>query len=220
MIALWVILLIFLSLLGFILLALITLLAVPITVSGRFSKEKETSYEVRICVLGFKFRLPIAKWIKQNKGDKEEEKPAEEETKGFIGKMKELIAFYKKYKEVLGEIKAYLKPRVHIDNLSVKVDYGAGDAAVTGILYSLIAGPLGVLHSILDAHLTLHKRQFIITPHYNETLFSFSGDAEIRLRLWTLFAAGVKLMKEIRKNKIKEEQDREEIQWQIRWKKS
>lgn len=222
MIALWVLLWILAGIFGLLVLTLILALAVPVTLSAHFQKEKGFTYEVSIRFLGIKLRLPISKWVNQ-KGeprDADNQKTAKEESKSFIQKMKDLIVLYKQYKEVLIKIKAYIKPRLHIDEIEVKVDYGVGDAAVTGILYSMISGPLGILHSILDAHTTIHNRSFIITPHFNETLFEVSGDTKLRLRLWTVLTAWMKVRKEIRKIKIKQQQESEEEQWQIRWKKS
>lgn len=88
----------------------------------------------------------------------------------------ELLGAYSDTIEILRKIFGKMRYKVHIPKTYIRLDYGTGDPADTGMIYGAIWGAVGVLYPIAARYVHMAYPMIDITPDFYEKRFS----AEIR----------------------------------------
>lgn len=135
--------------------------------------------------LKFKFELPrkrrrrlparFAKLIKTEEG-------------GGLGKA------YKKYKDKLLPVMKYIGKKTKIDDFSLRLTMGTGDAAETGILYGTAWIVIGNFMAFTGSYLKINNPKIVIVPVFNRIQFSVDFSCIIRIKTGHIIIAGIKAL--------------------------
>lgn len=174
---------IFLAVLAF----LVLLLFAPVKVEIRFVNKKT---DIRVKVLGIPVKkFPPAKEIKETRDHTRE--MFEKDTKKFTQKVRNFSAAFK------GAVRLTRK-YVKIKNISVKINFGTGEAASTavstGVLWSLVCSAISSLSYVAKTD----KPSIEITPNFNECFFNSEGMCIISSRLVYITIIAIKILIKIK----------------------
>ncbi len=183
------------AIIAVLILILTCILFLPVTAELSY-KEKA---ELKISFL----KIPIYRTEFKRK-EKESATPEEkaktiEKASGKLGKK---IDGFKEFYKIATRL---LSKYVTIDSISLKLDFGTGDAPSTailiGVLWASLYGVIGRIGSICK----IKKHDVFINPHYNEETFSFEGKCIIKSKLAYIIIIAITILMKIKSRKGKEE---------------
>lgn len=90
-----------------------------------------------------------------------------------------------------------------VDNLDLKLEFGTGDAAHTGIACGGLNGVAYTAMSAIHHNTTVKKWNILITPDFEREIFSIRFDCIVRTRLLHIINIGIKGLKLYNKFKTK-----------------
>lgn len=119
---------------------------------------------------------------------KKEKTVKPEETKFLsieqIKKYIENVRFvYSVYGKVYKKVNSYLRRKIVCHELIFKLDFGLGDAAVTGVTTGAVWGTAYNLLSVLHHHMIIKKTDIRITPDFN--------DQKMEIRFYGIFTVKI-----------------------------
>ena len=176
------------------------LIFIPIRLFLTFHKHDADSDFKVVLKIGFIERILYPS--KKEKPKNAEEKQDKPSVKDRIDSGIEL------YKMIWEDVKAILlyasKNALKFENLTFHIDYGAGDAAYTGILYGIISGIVYGIWGVIGNNAVLESYDIDIRPDYYNTLLSLDGKCIVKFRNVHIIIIGfkvVKLLKKLKKQK-------------------
>lgn len=163
-------------------------------------KYFENHFEIKIKSGIFRFKLKFGK--KQLKKDeKKVEKSSENSAEklfkdeGFEG----ICKLLKKYKPLVLNVFKVLSNRIEIRNCRIRLCYGTGDAAHTGILYGIIQIVAQNLFAAAVSHLKADYPKFEVEPNFEKSCFCVEFGGIIKARPVHIIIAYLKFLKELKK---------------------
>lgn len=174
MIVLWII----LGILGVIFLIVILALFLKTNVYITYKNEH----------LKIRFRNGILRYTLKQKQKKEKpkEEPSRENISRRIDSGKKRLTDKTSFLWVLlGE----MRYRIEVKKVKIRVDFGTGDPADTGILYGAIWAAIGSVYQILNMYLVFDFPETEINPDFENKIFKTEFEGIIRLRLVHLIRA-------------------------------
>ena len=184
---------------GWIILAVIVVLAVVISLirlGGRAKYDAEGFYA---CVLVGPAKVQLYPAKPKDKQRPKKEKPKKEKTKqksegekpGTLGRVLKLLP-------LVGEAAGSLKRKIRIDHLVLTVIWGAEDAASAALGYGKANAFLGMIWPLIDHNFKVKKCDWNIDVDYGEQKPKFTADAAITITVGQLVSFvlhyGVKLL--------------------------
>lgn len=106
-----------------------------------------------------------------------DDKTVYEKEKSFISfsKLKDMLekayTTYYTYKDILTSVRNYLRKRIVCNDFIFHLEFGLGDAALTGIASGLVWGASYSILSIIGNHSILKNTDIKISPVFNEIKF-------------------------------------------------
>lgn len=176
----------FFLVIGILLIAILILLLLKINI--RFEYIRNHDYKKRSLSFSLlhnliKFNIPI------KKKDKKKEKLAREEQKTAMNffeikeKLQGIEGSYREYKSLFDNLRNYLRTRLVCKDLLFHMEFGFGEAALTGIASGFFWGFSYNILSIIDRSLVLKNQDIRIVPDFNQMKLNirFSGIFTIRI---------------------------------------
>ncbi len=179
MIVLWIILGILLFLIGVLLFTLLSKTRVYV-----FYKDNKLKIRFQNGLLRYT-------WKKTEK-EKENKEPSKEtiekEVKNKEKKLSDKTSF-------LWVLLREMRYRIEIVKVKIKVDYGTGDPADTGILYGIIWAAIGNLYQLFSQYFVFDFPEANINPDFENKVFKTEFEGIIRVRLVHIIIAILKSIK-------------------------
>jgi len=197
MIILWWILGILAGLLAIIAIILIMPIRLEVTV-----KDKKSTFSVRILGINLTRRFSPEKIVKMTERKVEEEVAVEvkDENASIREKIHDVQRKIYMIRHILQEMRQSLFRRIIFERFVLKIRFGDGNAATTGIETGLVWGLIGGLIAVLNNCFVVKTPLDVdVLPEFNQKMFDLYIDGIIRTRLVHIMIAGfvaVKLYKE------------------------
>jgi len=157
--------------------------------------------KLKILGLPLAFRIPLhteskkpkkEKKAKEDKGDKEK-KPM---TPGrFIALAKSVCRSFKETKQEMAEIIRELRRMVTCPELSLSVQYGARNPALTGILNGAVWTAGTLLLKVADAAIGVTKKELIVKPDFTKEFMCLHFCGMLQFKLVDLLKVVIKIRK-------------------------
>ncbi len=164
---------------------------VKVTVEYR-SKKTTVSFRCRF----FKFTL------KPKTKEKSEKKDAPNETKlKLTEKLRKWKSDFEEYKIFLDEIMILLQDRAKLTGIYVRIHYGTGNAATTGILYGGIWALVGSVYAYLCRYVSVEYPKVELKPNFNDKELDVELAGIIEARLVHIITAVFRSVKLYSKHK-------------------
>ena len=135
---------------------------------------------------------------KANGTPEEKVQKADNEAKKLGEKIDDFRTFYKMATKLLNR---YVK----LDDITIRIGFGTGDAPSTailiGVLWTIVYGLIGKIGSICK----IKNHNVSINPDYNNTVFSFEGKCIIKSSIAYIIIIAITILMKIKSRKGKEE---------------
>ncbi len=111
------------------------------------------------------------------------------ESTGVIEKIKNLKKGYEAMKGVLGDVLSLLKDKAEFSGIYVRVKYGTGEAAVTGMVYGAIWSLVGNIYAFLCRYFKVKFPELELEPVFDGKAFEIEAEGIITTRLVHIITA-------------------------------
>ncbi len=139
------------------------------------------------------------------KGEKTEENKKDNQTvEGFFSKAEKIKRQYNEFRDVIDDVLDSAGNRAEFTDIYVRVRFGTGDAAYTGMAYGGIWSLIGSLYAYLCRFIRLEFPEVELIPVYNEKTFEIEAEGIIKIPLVHIITAvfrGLKIYKRSKQNK-------------------
>lgn len=183
----------FLIAIAIILVIIALLLFSPLKIVVQY-REKKIKLIFR-CVF-LRFSVKDSAFQKKKKAEKPDEKPEEE--KDGVSRIKKMQGGFDSAKEALDEILDLVKHRAKFSDIYVRLRYGTGDAANTGIMYGAIWAFVGNIYAYLCRHFYVEFPTVELEPQFDKAAFEVEAQGIITTRLVHIIKCVLKLLPKLR----------------------
>lgn len=115
-------------------------------------------------------------------GGETDEKAKDEEKSGALQKIKDGISLFKSVKRASVRALKYLKHKIDISETRVRLKFGTGDAAATGMICGAFWAALGNLYIIGGKFFNLGFPSVNLTPVFESKAFELEAESIIEVR--------------------------------------
>lgn len=124
--------------------------------------------------------------------DEEKKEVTKETIEKDIDKKKKLLTNKKSF---WWTILREMRFRIEVVKTKIKIDYGTGDPADTGILYGIIWAVIGNLYQVFNQYLVFDFPETQINPDFENKIFEIEFESIIKVRLVHIINALLKTRK-------------------------
>lgn len=186
---------IFLLLLAVITISLLYLVKVTITVKYKLKNLDDVLY-VNISVLGGIFSHTVyysdgkkeGKEKKENKDGNIDSNAKESLLDGIMDKFRSIRRLY----EIIKKINIYLMKKLEVVDFSIDMDFGAGDAAATGILGGVAWMVIGALEAFFCSNFNTKKHSMKVKPNFNQMALNVKVNCIFRIKIVYIILVAIK----------------------------
>jgi hypothetical protein len=176
------------------LLAIIAILLIAPIRAAATLQDKKLSVEVRI--LGLKFGKGLSAEKVAKVAEKKVESEVKVETEDENASIREKIHDVKRkiymVRHILHEMRKRLFRKIVFEKLELKIRFGDGNAATTGVEAGIIWGAVGGLVALLNNIFIVEKPiDVAVLPEFNQKLLDLYIDGIIRTRLAHIIIAAI-----------------------------
>ena len=189
---------IFLIAIAIILAIIALLLFSPLKIVVQY-REKKIKLIFRCAFL--RFSVKDSTFRKKKKSENTDEKPAVDAENDGVSRIKKLQSGFDSAKDALDEILDLIKHRAKFSDIYVRLRYGTGDAANTGIMYGAIWAFVGNVYAYLCRHFYVEFPTVELEPQFDKTAFEIEAQGIITTRLVHIIKCVLKLLPKIRSGK-------------------
>ncbi len=175
---------------------LIFLLYSPLKITVEYRNQK----------LAIEFRCRFLKWRTKDSHFKKKKngEPASQDKGNMPGVLERLTTFRKSYdgvKDIVDEVLDLVKNRAEFSGIFVRVRYGTGEAALTGMIYGAIWTLVGNIYSFLCRFFRIEFPVVELEPVFGGKAFEIEAEGIIKTRLVHIITAGLRSLRLYSKNK-------------------
>ena len=114
-----------------------------------------------------------------------------------------ITALKKKYKDNKKIIKIFLRTmryRMKVEKLYLRLDFGTGNAAATGMLYGVVWGMITGAYKVLHLFFNIDFPKTEIVPDFQNSKFDFTFEGIVKVRLVHIINTLIKIYSNNKKN--------------------
>ena len=156
----------------------------------------------------FKFFLsgiPVGKLRQKEKNEDSKNVSTNDKVKNTEKSIITLSEKIKKIRELFKTTVKLTKKYIRIENITVDIEEGTGDAASTAVSAGILWTTVYSLISAIGRIASINKHNVQITPVYSESLFSVNGKCIIKTRIVYIIFIAVTILYKRKAKKAKEE---------------
>ncbi len=140
-------------------------------------------------------------FAKKKSGQASKTKPQATEKAGALEKLKNLKKGFDEMRYILHDLFEHMRDRMEFSGIYVRVKYGTGDAAITGIIYGAIWSFIGSVYGFLCRFFRIKFPKVELEPQFGGKAFEIEAEGIITTRLVHIIIAGIRSGKNILKRK-------------------
>jgi len=150
---------------------------------------KKGDLEVRVRVLGLKFKIPLEKKVKET------EEAAKDEN-SVMKKFMDLRNDFHRIKEAIKAALTYLRYKIELYDMGILGDFGTGNAATTGVAYGSVQAFLSAISSLIGQYFELKRPIRVnVDLNFSDPVFNISFHAIVKARPIHLLIGVMKFLK-------------------------
>lgn len=172
----------------------VAVLYAPLKISVEYRNKK-----LSIVFRNFLFKIVIDDRFLNKKKDKKKE--TENENTGIMDKIKAFKEGYHKFDGVLDEIFSLVRDKAEFPKIYLRVRYGTGDAAITGIIYGGIWSLVGNIYAFLCRFFKVKFPTVELEPVFGGKAFEIEAEGIIKTQLVHIITAVIRSVKIYSKHK-------------------
>ncbi len=139
--------------------------------------------------LFLRFTIDTSNLKKGKKADALAENEKVPEKIGIIEKIRNLKKGYDNMKGILGEVLTLLKDKAEFSGIYIRIKYGTGDAAVTGMIYGAIWSLVGNVYAFLCRYFRINFPELELESVFGNKAFEIEAEGIITTRLVHIITA-------------------------------
>ena len=175
---------------------LVFLLYSPLRITVEYRNQK----------LAIEFRCRFLKWRTKDSHFKKRKngKPAPQDKENMPGVLERLTTFRKSYdgvRDIVDEVLDLVKNRAEFSGIFIRVRYGTGEAALTGMIYGAIWTLVGNIYSFLCRFFRIEFPAVELEPVFDGKAFEIEAEGIITTKLVHIITAGLRSLRLYSKNK-------------------
>ena len=177
---------------------------------GYFNNAEGKNFTLRFYVFTKKLGFDIK--FKETKKEKEKKEAEKAEGKdNFIDKAKRAKNNINILKNTFSASKGHIKKSITVKYINLDMDFGLGDAALTGISTGVLWGVIYSAFALVCKLFTVKEHKFSIDPIFNKNIMKINLDGVVYTRLIDILTAAVIIFKNYSKAKKLFEEYKPEI---------
>lgn len=114
---------------------------------------------------------------------------------GSLGRIQGFRQRYNDVKDILAEILDLVKNRAEFSGIFIRLKYGTGDAAITGVIYGAIWSLVGNIYSLLCRFFRVEFPTLELEPVFGSKAFEIEAEGIITTRLVHIITAVIRSLK-------------------------
>ncbi len=158
--------------------------------------NKTTVVRVKCLFISYTYR-------KKDKKKEDEKTAADTPKPGVLERINSVKKGYEEIKDVISEVVEFSHNHVEIRDIYIRIKYGTGDAAITGIIYGGIWSLVGNIYSILCRYWKVQFPRLELEPIFGGKAFEVEAEGIIKTRLVHIITTAIRSLK-IYKNSKKQ----------------
>lgn len=175
---------------------LVFLLYSPLRITVEYRNQK----------LAIEFRCRFLKWRTKDSNFKKRKngESAPQDKENMPGILERLTTFRKSYdgvKDIVDEVLDLVKNRAEFSGIFIRIKYGTGEAALTGMIYGAIWTLVGNIYSFLCRFFRIEFPELELEPVFGGKAFEIEAEGIITTRLVHIITAGLRSLRLYLKNK-------------------
>lgn len=175
---------------------LVFLLYSPLRITVEYRNQK----------LAIEFRCRFLKWRTKDSNFKKRKNGASapQDKENMPGVLERLTTFRKSYdgvKDIVDEVLDLVKNRAEFSGIFIRIKYGTGEAALTGMIYGAIWTLVGNIYSFLCRFFRIEFPELELEPVFGGKAFEIEAEGIITTRLVHIITAGLRSLRLYLKNK-------------------
>ncbi len=159
-------------------------------------REKKIKLIFRCAFL--RFSVKDSTFRKKKKPANADAKQTEGSSDDGVSRLKKMQGGFDSAKDALDEILDLVKHRAKFSDIYVRLCYGTGDAANTGIMYGAIWAFVGNVYAYLCRHFYVEFPTVELEPQFDKTAFEIEAQGIITTRLVHIIKCVLKLLPKLR----------------------
>ncbi len=188
--------------LGILSAAIAALLLAPLKINIEYRNSK---LKIIIKCLFIKVTLDRERLAKKKpkKTERVKQKPKDEHTEkqSIIEKIKNLKKGFDEVRYILHDVFDVMRDKMEFSGIYVRVKYGTGDAAITGMIYGAIWSFVGNVYGFLCRFFRVKFPKVELEPQFGGKAFEIEAEGIITTRLVHIIIAAIRSGKNILKRK-------------------
>ncbi len=179
---------------------LVALLFAPLKIDIEYRNSK---LKIIVKCLFVKVTLDKENFAKNKSGKTRKDKPKAENTEkvGVIEKLKNLKKSFDEVKFILNDVFEHMRDKIEFSGIYVRIKYGTGDAAITGMIYGAIWSFIGNIYSFFCRFFRIKFPKVELEPQFGGKEFEIEVEGIITTRLVHIIIAAIRSGKNILKRK-------------------
>ncbi len=184
--------------LGILLAAIIALLFAPLKIDIEYRNSKLI---ITVKCLFVKVTLDRENFAKKKSGQATRTKSQSTEKAGALEKLKNLKKSFDEIRFILHDVFEHMRDKIEFSGIYVRVKYGTGDAAITGMIYGAIWSFIGSVYGFLCRFFRVRFPKVELEPQFGGKAFEIEAEGIITTRLVHIIIAAIRSGKNILKRK-------------------
>ncbi len=184
--------------LGILLTVAVALLFAPLKIDIEYRNNK---LKITVKCLFVKVTLDREEFARKKTGQASKSNPQTNEKIGVIEKLKNLKKGFDEIRFILHDVFEHMRGKIEFSGVYVRVKYGTGDAAITGMIYGAIWSFIGSVYGFLCRFFRIKFPKVELEPQFGGKAFEIEAEGIITTRLVHIIIAAIRSGKNILKRK-------------------
>ncbi len=173
--------------------ALVLCLFAPLKIDIQYRENKIT---IKLKCMGFRFTID-ERLFRKNKDKKNIKKAKDSDSlkvedvkkQGIMKKINTFKEGYKSFSGVISDVLSRVQDHAEFSGIYLRIRYGTGDAAITGMIYGAIWAIAGSMHSLLSRFFKVDFPEIELEPVFSGKAFEIEAEGIIKTRLVHIITA-------------------------------
>ncbi|WP_207642570.1 DUF2953 domain-containing protein [Inediibacterium massiliense] len=152
-------------------------------------------YNMEIPFLDVDMKKNVKPFLKVRKETNEDMRVSQEEKSILtIEEMKKIHRKIKYLNRLYNHVIEYLRTKIVMDDFFLKIEFGIGDAAVTGIISGFFWMIEGQIFTFIKENINCKEMNIKVCPNFNQQIFKMNLNCIISMKIGYIIIATIKIL--------------------------